>query len=202
MAKPYVIVIGNVCSGKSTFLKRFATLNNNWVCFPEDLSDNAWLQPNQTMSVFQSATFFMGYNAKRHLEASRCFGPVLQEACLQHSSIFPQVFYDLGDISLPELKVLQMNYTVFLEFFPLPDIFVYLHAPIDILMKRADAREEPNRSISKRLIPVLQNKLDCWISNTIQSSKIIHIDTNVSNLITDDTVFSATLNEINFRYEN
>lgn len=202
MAKPHVIVLGNVCSGKSTFLNRFASLYPDWNCFPEDLSQNIWLQPNHELSVFHSALFFMGYNARRHLEANGCSEPVIQEACLQHSSTFPQIFYDLGEISSPDLKILQMNYSVLLEIFPLPDIFVYLHAPVETLLKRAEIRDEPNRSLSKKLIPVLQERLAEWIACTLDPSKVIHLDMNVTNLLCDDAVFRGVLNEINLRIQS
>ena len=202
MAKPYVIVLGNVCSGKSTFLNRFATLYTGWISAPEDLSENTWLQPKHELSVFHSNVFFMGYNARRHREASFYPGPVIQEACLQHSSIFPQVFYDLGEISLPDLKVLQMNYSVLLEIFPLPDIFVCLHAPVETLLMRADMRDEPNRSVSKKLIPALQDRLAEWITCTLDPSKVIHLDTHATNLLCDDDVFSRVLNEINLRNQS
>ena len=182
MANPFVVVIGNVCSGKSTLVKRFATLYSNWYCLPEDLSANPWLQQNRSVPALQSSIFSMGYYARQHFIASRHPGPVIQESCLQQSSYFPLMLNEIGDISIDGLKTIQLSYSVFLDALPSPDFYIYLYAPSEIRLARAEFRDEPNRSFSKKLIPIMQAKLDDWLQNSIKSSTVLQLDTSIVNL--------------------
>jgi deoxyadenosine/deoxycytidine kinase len=177
MAKPYVVVVGNVCAGKSTFLKHFAARYGDWRCLLENSLENVWLKPQQVLAAFPTSVYFMGYHARYHLEASRCAGPLIQETCLEQSGLFPAAYYELGYFSLGEMQTLQLNYSVFSACLPTPDFYIYLRAPLETLLARADEREEPTRSLSLKLIPVMQNRLETWLAG-LSPARVVTLDTS------------------------
>ena len=191
MARPYVAVIGSVCGGKTTFVNRFAENHSDWLIQPEQVDSNPYIHLVDQASdmVFRSTMWFMGYYAQRHLIAAHTDGMVMQETCLQTSSLFPGAFFELGFLSLDDLNTFKLSYATLVDCLPEPDLFIYLSAPLEILLERAKHREGPNSFISQALIPVIQPKLDSWIQNEVDPDNVFKIDTRASNLLQDAGIF-------------
>jgi len=189
MAKPYVAVVGNICAGKTTFVNRFASRYNDWRGLPEILDEGKVKASNESDSAFLQATFFFNYYVNHHLLSRSIAGPVIQESCIESSSLFPEIYQELGYFSSDKSNALKEKYSVFLLTLPRPDFYIYLHAPLEILLTRAEKRDEPLRTFSRRLIPKMQIKLESWIKNHVDPSSIFRIDTSKLNFIERSSIF-------------
>ena len=94
MANPYVAVIGNICAGKSTFVNRFSASHSDWCSLPEVLSERQRSSLRGPDPFYLYASFFTDFYIERHTFSRGIQGPLIQESCLESSSLFPRVYYE------------------------------------------------------------------------------------------------------------
>ena len=193
MANPYVAVVGNVCSGKSTFISQFSSWHEEWQGLPEKLHEGKWEYPPDADGQIIT-TFFLIYYANRHLQAQKINGPVIQESCLETNNLFPEAYYELGNISINQYHILKLGNSTFINSMPRPDFYVYLHAPVDVLLARAETRKEPARTISLNLIPIMQTRLENWIDHHDDQDRIFRVDTGSINTYGALNLFEDVIN--------
>jgi deoxyadenosine/deoxycytidine kinase len=190
MAYPYVVVIGNICAGKSTFIQRFSDGYPDWYSLPELLTEShrSTLRGPDTYSLY--ASFFADFYIDRHLFSRSIPGPMIQESCLESSSLFPQVYYENNCISKEKYTSLEMKYSKSIRELPRPDYYIYLYAPQETLLARAEVRKEPARSVSRLLLPAMQRRLDDWVETHVQPDRYFKVDTQDLNSGLFDTILS------------
>lgn len=193
MARPYIAIVGNVCTGKSTLACKLSSAWG-WRLLPLEQEETNPYRPllfgNLKDLAFRSLTFYLGWRARHHLESASLGGPLIQEGCLQQMDIelFPRAYLELGAIDNTDLLNLQQMYIVLDKTLPYPDLLVYLHAPTDLLVARAGSRNPARSWLAKALIPVLQSRFDQWVKK--QSwAPIITVDTSKLDHVVDDGAF-------------
>ena len=175
MAHPYVVVIGNICSGKSTLVNLFSACNRDWYGQPEILSEaqRSSLRGPNTFSLY--ASFFAEFYRQRHLFSRTIPGPMIQESCLESSSLFPGVYYQNNCITKEECSTLELKYSEYIQELPRPDFYIYLNAPLEVLLARAEIRKEPARTVSKLLLPAMQDRLEKWVGKHVPADLLFRI---------------------------
>jgi deoxyadenosine/deoxycytidine kinase len=188
MAIPYVVVIGNICSGKSTFINQFSACHEDWYSLPEVLSESqrSTLRGPNTYSLY--AAFFTDFYIDRHLFSRTIPGPMIQESCLESSSLYPAVYYQSNCIAREESITLEAKYAKYINELPRPDFYIYLYTPQEMLLTRAEYRKEPARTVSKILIPPMQDRLEDWVGKNIDPEKLFKINSQDVNMNQIDTV--------------
>jgi deoxyadenosine/deoxycytidine kinase len=183
MANPYVVVVGNICAGKTTFVNQFSADNKDWYGLPEALDEsqnNALSGPDMN---YLYASFFTDYYINCHLLSRNISGPMIQESCLETSSLFQDVHYENNGFSKDKYDALKRKYSKFLKILPRPDFYIYLYAPLEVLLARADNRKDPSRTLSKKLLPRMQHKLDDWVEKHVNPNTVIKINTHDVNIV-------------------
>ncbi len=177
MAYPYVVVIGNICSGKSTFIARFSACYQDWYSLPEVLTEShrSTLRGPDTFSRY--ASFFADFYIDRHQFSRSIPGPMIQESCLESSSLFPQVYYENNCITKEKYTSLEMKYACSIKELPRPDFYIYLSVSQETLLARAETRKEPARTVSKLLLPAMQRRLEDWVGEHIPPERLFKVDT-------------------------
>lgn len=198
MANPYVAVVGNVCAGKTTFVNRFASLHAGWQSLPETLHVGKWKYPPGA-DGFTIATFFLIYYANCHLQAQKLAGPLIQETCLETNNLFPEAYHELGLISSGQSDLLKLGNGTLIDSLPRPDYYIYVYAPLEILLARADRRKEPARSLSLKLIPAMQERLNEWIDHQVDPERIFRIDTGRIDIVNEEEVFEEAVHRVKER---
>ena len=198
MATPYVVVIGNICSGKSTFINQFSACHEDWYCLPEVLSESqrSGLRGPNTYSLY--AAFFTDFYIDRHRHSQTISGPMIQESCLESSSLFPEVYYQNNCITREECITQELKYARYIKELPRPDFYFYLNAPLEVLMARAENRKEPARTVSKILMPRMQDRLDSWVEKNVSPDKLFKITSQDVDIDQIDTI----LNNLRDRRKN
>jgi deoxyadenosine/deoxycytidine kinase len=191
MADPYVVVIGNICSGKSTFVNQFSACYKDWLGLPEVLSESQRSGLRGPDSFFLYASFFTDFYIDRHRFSRSIPGPLIQESCLESSSLFPRVYYESNCFTRDKCSLLESKYAKYLKVLPRPDFYIYLSAPLDVLLARAEIRKEPARTVSLMLMPRMQDRLEEWVEKHVNPEflfKVNSLDLNADriNKIGDD----------------
>lgn len=175
MAKPYIAVIGNICSGKSTFVKQFSASQPDWYCLPEILDERQRNSLRGPDLYYVYASFFADFYINRHLFSRTIPGPMMQESCLESSSLFPRVYYECDCFTKEKCLRLESKYAEYQKKLPRPDFYIYLHTPMEVLLARAEIRKEPARTVSKLLLPRMQYRLDEWVERHVRPDRLLKI---------------------------
>ncbi len=177
MAYPYVVVIGNICSGKSTFIAQFSACYRDWYSLPEILTESHRSTLRGPDTYTRYASFFADFYIDRHQFSRSISGPMIQESCLESSSLFPHVYYENNCISREKYTSLEMKYADSIRALPRPDYYIYLYAPEAVLLARAESRKEPARTVSKLLLPAMQRRLEDWVERHVCPEQLFKVDT-------------------------
>jgi deoxyadenosine/deoxycytidine kinase len=199
MANPYVAVIGNICAGKSTFVNRFSASHTEWCGLPEVLSESQRSGLRGPDSFYLYASFFADFYIERHRLAREIYGPLIQESCLESSSLFPRVYYENNCFTRDKYCLLESKYATYLEILPRPDFYIYLYVPLDVLRARAEIRKEPARTVSLMLMPRMQDRLEDWVETQVKPDRLFRIDSQDVNTGQIDKIFGdlqGSLNEV------
>lgn len=191
MANPYVAVIGNICAGKSTFVNRFSACHREWYGLPEVLSESQRNSLRGPDSFYLYASFFANFYIDRHLFSQKIPGPLIQESCLESSSLFPRVYYENNCFTRDKCCILELRYATYLKILPRPDFYIYLYAPLDVLLARAEIRKEPARTVSIKLMPRMQDRLEDWVETHVNPDRLFRIDSLDVNTGQFDKIFDA-----------
>jgi deoxyadenosine/deoxycytidine kinase len=183
MANPYVVVIGNICSGKTTFVNQFTASHTNWYGLPEALDEKQRSGLRGPDTFYLYASFFTDFYINRHLFSREISGPMIQESCLESSSLYPKVYYENNCFTRDKYRTLESKYAEYLKVLPRPDFYVYLYTPLDVLLTRAEVRKEPARSVSKLLIPRMQERLDGWVETHVDPALLCRFNTQDMNIV-------------------
>jgi deoxyadenosine/deoxycytidine kinase len=182
MANPYVTVIGNICAGKSTFVNQFCDVHKDWYGLPEVLDENQRSGLRGPDTYYLYAAFFTDFYINRHLLSRQIPGPMLQESCLESSSLYPRLYYENNCFTHDKYRTLESKYAKYLEELPRPDFYLYLYAPVDVLLARAEIRKEPARTVSKLLIPGMQARLEEWVEEHVNPAILCKVNTQDMNM--------------------
>lgn len=103
---------------------------------------------------------------------------------------FTRLFHHKGYLSDAELDVLQRLHTQLRRLQPSPQVFVYLTAPMPLILERFDRRGRMAEVTRREDLPVLQTLLHEWLTLP-QASQVIHVDGS-----TDDPRYGHLLDRL------
>ena len=136
----YIVVEGPIGVGKTTLAKRLAESFGSDVLL-EGADENPFLErfyQNPRSAALQTQLFFLFQRARQlqELRQTDMFRPVrVADFIMEKDRLFAQMTLDEDEYKLYE----QVYEHVTLDA-PVPDLVIYLQAPVDVLMKRVNKR--------------------------------------------------------------
>ena len=167
--KPFVVVSGNIGTGKSTLAKLLGE-EFGWEAFKENtkayiyLSDfyedmSRWSFNNQLQFIIHK---FRQQEAIKSLPKPACQDRSVYE-CYE---VFSRKLFDDGLMSPRDFQCLTDVYTLVLAYLPLPDLIVHLKAPVRILLDRIKQRDRAfERGITLSYLADLEQRYDDWVQS-------------------------------------
>jgi deoxyadenosine/deoxycytidine kinase len=169
MTKRFVLVAGNIASGKTSLTERLGE-QLDWQTAFESVVDNPYLSDfyaDMSAWAFHLQIFFLGHRADQHLELAKgAESAIIDRSIYEDAEIFSKAALKLGTISQREYDTYRRVFDLLVSRLPSPDLLIYLRAPVEVLMDRIHSRgREMERGITQDYLRLLENLYIEWIAD-------------------------------------
>lgn len=137
----YLVIEGNIGTGKTTFCQKMA-YEYNVSLILEQFTDNPFLPlfyKDQDRFAFPVELFFMTERYKQ-MQKSMQTVDMFHDFYLSDYAFVKTLLFARKNLQEEEFKLFQMLYGVMANNFPKPDLLVYFHRDVDILMQNIKKR--------------------------------------------------------------
>lgn len=193
-AVPYnfIAIEGNIGVGKTTLCRRLAG-RFDCTLILEQFTDNPflpffYLQPERY--AFPVELFFM---TERHKQLQEHFSqPDLFRSFTVADYFFVKtLLFAKNNLGEEEFRLFQQLFKVLNATFPKPDLLLYLHRPVEILIKQIHKRgRDIERNISPAYLEEIQDAYLEYLKAETETPVVI-LELGKANFEHDDTVFQA-----------
>ncbi len=143
MAKHFVLVAGNIGSGKTSLTERIGA-RLGWRTAFESVADNPYLAEfyaDMRAWSFHLQVFFLGHRAQQHLAlANAPVSAIADRSIYEDAFIFARALRHLGNLNERDYAAYRAVFDLVIAGLPKPDLLLYLRAPVNVLMERINAR--------------------------------------------------------------
>lgn len=143
MAKHFILVAGNIGSGKTSLTERIGA-RLGWQTAFESVADNPYLAEfyaDMRQWSFHLQIFFLGHRARQHLAlANSPASAIADRSIYEDAHIFARALHHLGNLSERDYAAYRNVFDLVVDYLPRPDLLLYLKAPVDVLMERIRKR--------------------------------------------------------------
>ncbi len=200
---PFIAIEGNIGSGKTTFCHKMA---EHFECniILEQFTDNPFLpffyqQPERY--AFPVELFFM---TERHKQLQEHFASpnLFQQSVASDYFFVKTLLFAKNNLNDEEFRLFQRLFGVLNSTFPKPDLLVYLHRPIDALLRQIRQRgRDMEQNIAPEYLEEIQNAyLEFFKSEN--SLPILVIELGDLDFQRDQKVMNAIVALVNKAYPN
>ena len=196
MSNFYACIEGNIGAGKTTFTKRFAELSNANTIL-ERFSENPFLElfyQNPVQYAFPLELFFMAERYKQ-LKDYLHTPDLFQEVTISDYLFTKCLLFAKVNLPDEEFRLYQKLFDIIHQQISIPDILIYLHAPVQKLQQNIKKR---NRSYEQDIKDdYLFNLQETYTSYIKQHNiKTIFIDASNADFIGNDAHVQVVLDAL------
>jgi deoxyadenosine/deoxycytidine kinase len=168
MTKRFVLVAGNIGSGKTSLTERLGE-RLGWVTGFESVQDNPYLGDfyrDMAAWAFHLQVFFLGHRARQHLALARApESAIVDRSIYEDAEIFARVSLELGSITERDFEAYRSVYELILDSLPTPDLLLHLRAPVPVLMRRIRERGRAiEAGVTESYLSMLEDKYESWLA--------------------------------------
>lgn len=167
MTKHFILVAGNIGSGKTSLTERIGA-RLGWRTAFESVADNPYLAEfyaDMRLWSFHLQVFFLGHRAKQHRElATSVESTIADRSIYEDAFIFARALHYLGNLSERDYLSYRAVFDLVAAGLPHPDLLLYLKAPVSVLLQRIHERSRNIESgITKEYLTLLDTYYEEWI---------------------------------------
>lgn len=167
MSKHFILVAGNIGSGKTSLTERIGE-RLNWLTAFESVGDNPYLSEfyaNMREWSFHLQVFFLGHRAQQHLSlATSPQSAIADRSIYEDAFIFARALNHMGNLNERDYQSYRAVFDLVVRGLPRPDLLLYLRAPVDVLMQRIHERGRGMESgISADYLALLDSFYEDWM---------------------------------------
>ena len=168
MTKRFVLVAGNIGSGKTSLTERLGE-RLGWVTGFESVRDNPYLADfyaDMRTWAFHLQVFFLGHRARQHLAMARApESTIVDRSIYEDAEIFSRASLELGNIAERDYRAYRAVYELIVASLPPPDLLLYLKAPVPVLLDRIRRRGRAiEAGVTEAYLQLLDQKYEDWLS--------------------------------------
>jgi deoxyadenosine/deoxycytidine kinase len=168
MTKRFVLVAGNISSGKTSLTERLGS-RLGWQTAYESVVDNPYLSDfygDMKSWSFHLQIFFLGDRAEQHMALARSDSPaIIDRSIYEDAEIFSRALVKLGNMTERDYETYRKLFKHVVDKLPVPDLLIYLKAPVAVLLDRIKNRgREMEAGISREYLQLLEEFYDRWIA--------------------------------------
>lgn len=200
MSETFVLVAGNIGSGKTSLTRRLGEALG-WRTSFESVSDNPYLPhfyADMRQWSFHLQVFFLGHRAEQHLElANGATSAIADRSIYEDAHIFARALHGLNNLTDLDLASYRRVYELVVGGLPPPNLLIYLNAPVPVLMERIQQRGRDIESdITPEYLLLLDRFYEEWIP-TFDLCPVLTISTADVDFVNDQTHLEAVITQIN-----
>lgn len=197
--KHYVVVAGNIGSGKST-LCDLLSQKMGWRLFLEPEADNPFLEDfyaDMARWSFHSQIFFLNSRLVQHLAILRHPGSVIQDRCIyEDAEIFARNLFERGEMPKRDYDAYQYLYKNIKAVLTPPDLILYLRASAHTLRERIRQRgRRYEQAVPLAYLHRLNQLYDEWAAN-FGLCPVTTIDTEIIDFPSNPTEVTLLMKQI------
>ncbi|MBN2556979.1 MAG: deoxynucleoside kinase [Anaerolineales bacterium] len=167
MAKHFVLVAGNIGSGKTSLTERIGK-RLGWDTAYESVVDNPYLSDfyaDMKQWAFHLNVFFLGDRADQHAALAHApSSAIIDRSIYEDAEIFARAAVALGTLSERDFQTYRHVYELVVKGLPSPDLLIFLKAPTEVLIERIQKRgREMEKGISIAYLNLLDRYYDEWL---------------------------------------
>jgi deoxyadenosine/deoxycytidine kinase len=169
MTKRFVLVAGNIGSGKTSLTERLGQ-HLGWVTGFESVKDNPYLADfyaDMRTWAFHLQVFFLGHRARQHLALARApESTIVDRSIYEDAEIFSRASLDLGNIAERDYQAYRAVYELIIASLPPPDLLLHLKAPVPVLLERIRKRGRAiEAGVTEAYLQLLDRKYEDWLGS-------------------------------------
>jgi deoxyadenosine/deoxycytidine kinase len=167
MPKRMIVVAGNIGAGKTSLTERLGA-RLGWVTAFESVADNPYLPDfyNDMRSwSFHLQIFFLGHRAQQYLQlANSPQSAILDRSIYEDAYIFARALHHLNNLTERDYLAYRRVFDLVVNNLPAPDLLIYLHCPVEVLIQRIQRRARSIESgISPEYLALLESFYEEWM---------------------------------------
>jgi deoxyadenosine/deoxycytidine kinase len=167
MPKRLILVAGNIGAGKTSLTERIGE-RLGWRTAFESVSDNPYLPDfyaDMRSWSFHLQVFFLGHRAQQYLDLWQDpLSAIVDRSIYEDAFIFARALNHMGNLSERDYRSYRRLFDLVVKNLPPPDLLIYLHCPVDILVKRIQRRaREMEAGISASYLSLLDSFYEDWL---------------------------------------
>ncbi len=167
MAKHFILVAGNISSGKTSLTERIGA-RLGWRTAFESVVDNPYLAEfyaDMRQWSFHLQVFFLGHRAQQHLAlANSPESAIADRSIYEDAYIFARALHHLGNLTERDYESYRAVFNLVMAGLPRPDLLLYLKCPVSILMERIRCRGRGMESgITEEYLALLDSYYQEWL---------------------------------------
>jgi len=143
MTKRFILVAGNIGAGKTSLTERLAA-RLGWRAAYESVADNPYLADfyaDMRAWSFHLQIFFLGHRAAQHKAlAQDQQSAIIDRSIYEDAHIFARALFEMGNMTERDYLSYRRLFDLVVDELPSPDLLIYLHAPVPVLMERISKR--------------------------------------------------------------
>lgn len=177
----FVVVAGNIGSGKTTLTKKLSE-KLIWKPFFESVSDNPYLSDfygDMSRWSFPLQIYFLTHRFKTHKEIEESLSSSIQDRSIyEDANIFARALYEQGNLSARDYDNYVNLYHSMIQYLNPPTLMIFLRRSVPKLVERIKMRgRDYEQAIPIDYLTRLNDYYDDWYNNySLGKSLIVNTD--------------------------
>lgn len=186
----FIAVEGNIGAGKTTLCHQLAA-HSGCALLLEQFTDNPFLPPfyeQPERYAFPVELFFM---TERHKQLLEHFAQpdFFKPFTVADYFFVKTLLFAKNNLSEEELRLFQRLFTVLNSTFPKPDLLLYLHRPVDVLLRQIKKRgRNIEQNISREYLEEIQSAYLSYLKMETETPVVI-LELGEADFQRDEAVF-------------
>ena len=169
MSKKFILVAGNIGSGKTSLTERVGT-RLGWQTGYESVADNPYLSDfyaDMRQWSFHLQIFFLGHRAQQHRQLAQTpQSAIADRSIYEDAHIFARALHHLHNLDERDYLAYREVYQLVTAHLPRPDLLLHLKTPVPVLLERIQQRGRGIESgITADYLTLLDRFYEEWLAN-------------------------------------
>ncbi len=197
--KKFVVVAGNIGSGKTTLTKKLSE-KLGWKPHFESVQDNPYLADfydNMSRWSFPLQVYFLNHRFNTHKMIEGGAGSGIQDRSIyEDANIFARALFEQGDLDTRDYENYRTLYESMINYLNPPTLIIFLKRSVPKLVERIKMRgRDYEQSIPVDYLTKLNGYYDEWYENYNLGKSLI-VDTDDLDFLENDEHFDTLVKKI------